>query len=78
LEPRRLSKELLDGARALEVERHYQPSRYMKRSEYIPTSTEIFNMALAAGSKRNRALVLAAYTSGLSARAFINTRFWMK
>lgn len=53
------------GDKALETERHYQPSRYMKRSEYVPTSTEIYNMAFAAGSARNKALVLFLYTSGL-------------
>jgi len=53
------------GTGALEVERHYQPSRYRKRSEYIPTSSEIYNMAFAAGTKRNRAVILALYTSGL-------------
>ena len=53
------------GSKALEVERHYQPSRYRKRREYVPTSAEIYNMALAAGSARNRALILALYTSGL-------------
>ena len=51
--------------RSLDVERHYQPARYMKRSEYIPMSAEIFDMALASGSLRNKALVLALYTSGL-------------
>jgi len=53
------------GTGALEVERHYQPSRYRKRSEYIPTSSEIYNMAFAAGTRRNRALILSLYTSGL-------------
>lgn len=52
------------GQRALEVERHYQPSRYRKRDEYIPTPDEIYKMAYAAGSTRNKALVLALYTSG--------------
>jgi integrase len=53
------------GAKALDVERHYQPSRYRKRKEYIPTPSEIYKMAYAAGSKRNIALVLSLYTSGL-------------
>ena len=52
------------GERALEVERHYQPARYRKRDEYIPTSDEIYKMAYAAGSTRNKALVFALYTSG--------------
>lgn len=49
----------------LEVERYYQPSRYMKREEYIPTAEENYRMAYAAGSTRNKALILALYTSGL-------------
>jgi len=54
-----------EGARGLEVERHYQPSRYRKREEYIPTHDEICRMAYAAGSTRNKALILALYSSGL-------------
>lgn len=53
------------GNKALEVERHYQPSRYRKREEYIPTSEEIYKMAYASGSARNKVLILALYTSGL-------------
>ena len=53
------------GDNELDVERHYQPSRYRKRKEYIPTSNEIHDMSLAAGSLRNKALVLGLYTSGL-------------
>ncbi|MEM2936869.1 MAG: tyrosine-type recombinase/integrase, partial [Candidatus Bathyarchaeia archaeon] len=53
------------GAKALDVERHHQPSRYRKRSEWIPTSEEIYKMAYASGSTRNRALILSAYSSGL-------------
>jgi site-specific recombinase XerD len=53
------------GDRSLEVERHFQPSRYRKRGEYIPTSSEIYDMALSAGSARNKAMVLALYTSGV-------------
>ncbi len=58
------------GSRTLEVERHYQPSRYRKRPEYIPSSSEIWDMATAAGSKRNRATILAVYTSGLRNSTF--------
>lgn len=53
------------NSRELEVERYYQPSRYMKREEYIPTPEETYRMAYAAGSARNRAMILALYTSGL-------------
>jgi integrase/recombinase XerD len=52
-------------SKSLQIERHYQPPRYRKTGEYIPTSTEIYDMALASGSARNKALVLALYTSGL-------------
>jgi site-specific recombinase XerD len=55
----------VNGFRELEVERHYQPSRYRKRSEYVPSAAEIFNMGFASGSRRNKALILALYTSGL-------------
>jgi len=58
------------GSITLEVERHYQPSRYRKRPEYIPSSSEIWDMATAAGSKRNRATILAVYTSGLRNSTF--------
>ena len=53
------------NSRELEVERYFQPSRYMKREEYIPTPEEVYRMAYASGSVRNRALILALYTSGL-------------
>jgi len=52
-------------ARALEIESHYMPSRYRKRPEYIPKKHEIYAMADAACSLRNRALVLTSYSSGL-------------
>lgn len=52
-------------SKSLQVERHYQPPRYRKTGEYIPTSAEIYDMALASGSARNKAVVLTLYTSGL-------------
>jgi len=52
------------GQNSLDVERHYQPSRYMKRGEYVPTPDEIYKMAYAAGSSRNKALIFALYSSG--------------
>jgi len=51
----------------LHVERYFQPSRYRKRPEYVPTPEEIERMAYAAGSKRNKAVILVLYTSGLRA-----------
>jgi integrase/recombinase XerD len=53
-----------DG-RSLNVERYHQPVRYRKRPEYLPSPEEIRRMAYAAGSKRNTALILFAYESGL-------------
>jgi integrase len=41
------------------------PPRYRKRLEYIPTISEVRAMATAAESLRNRALILAAWSSGL-------------
>jgi integrase len=53
------------GEKELKVERYHQPTRYRKRQEYIPTPEEIYRMAYSSGSKRNRAMVLVQYTSGL-------------
>ena len=53
------------GPSDLEVERHYQPSRYRKKSEYIPSSAEIYDIAFSSGTRRNRAIMLSLYTSGL-------------
>jgi site-specific recombinase XerD len=52
-------------SKSLQVERHYQPPRYRKTGEYIPTSAEIYDMSLSSGSARNKAVVLTLYTSGL-------------
>jgi integrase len=41
------------------------PPRYRKRPEYIPTIAEVRAMATAAENLRNRALILAAWSSGL-------------
>ena len=51
--------------REIRVERYFQPARYRKRPEYVPSPEEIERMAFAAGSKRNRALILMLYTTGL-------------
>ncbi len=53
------------NGRELEVERYHQPARYRKRSEYVPTRDEILRMSYADGTKIGRAMILAAYTSGL-------------
>jgi len=54
-----------EGENELRVERYFQPSRYRKRPEYVPIPEEIERMAYAAGTKRNRAVILTLYTSGL-------------
>lgn len=54
-----------ENDREIKVERYFQPSRYRKRPEYVPTPEEIERMAYAAGSKRNKALILMLYTTGL-------------
>lgn len=53
------------GDKEIEVERYHQPARYRKRQEYVPTPDEVLAMAHASGSLRNRAMILALYTSGL-------------
>jgi len=53
------------GAKALEIESYYMPSRYRKAPEYIPTKNEIYSMADSACSLRDRALILTLYSSGL-------------
>lgn len=54
-----------EGHEELKVERYFQPARYRKRPEYVPTAEEIERMAYAARSKRNKAAVLTLYTTGL-------------
>jgi len=47
------------------VERYYLPARYRKRHEYVPTKSEVYEMADCAGSLRNRAIILFLFTTGL-------------
>ncbi len=54
-----------EHGRALKVEHYHQPARYLKRHDYVPTPEEIYRMAYAAGSARNKALILGCYQSGL-------------
>jgi len=57
------------NSKEIEVERYYQPSRYRKKPEYIPTKEEIFRMADSCGSSisglRDKAMILCMYGSGL-------------
>ena len=61
--------------RELRVERYHQPARYRKKPEYIPDSEEIRRMGYASGSVKNRAMVFALYTSGLSNSTLRAIRF---
>ena len=53
------------GDRALDAEVYHVPARYRKLPEYVPSPEEIFKMANAAASLRDRAVILCLYTSGL-------------
>ena len=53
------------GAKALEIESYYTPSRYRKRPEYVPKKHEIYLMADSACSLRDRAIILTLYSSGV-------------
>ena len=49
----------------LKVQTYFLPARYRKKIEYIPTKDEVFRIADAAGSMRNRALLLSLWSAGL-------------
>jgi integrase len=53
------------GAKALEIETYYTPSRYRKRAEHVPRKHEIYVMADSTCSLRDRALILTLYSSGV-------------
>lgn len=55
----------VNGHPSLKLKTHFMPSRYRKRKEYIPTKDEVYRIADASGSVRNRALVLCLWSSGL-------------
>jgi len=54
-----------NGYESLKVRTYFVPARYRKKKEYIPTKDEVYRMADAAGSARNRALLLSLLSSGL-------------
>lgn len=54
-----------NGIKDLDLKTYFVPTRYRKKPEYIPTKDEVHAIASAAGSPRNRALVLALWSSGL-------------
>jgi len=49
----------------LNIYTYHVPARYRKVPEYIPTKIEVHSMADAAGSIRDRAVILSLWTSGL-------------
>jgi integrase len=51
--------------KALELEGYHIPRRFRITPEYIPTKMEIYRMADSACSLRDRAIILALYSSGL-------------
>lgn len=51
--------------RELKVQSYFVPTRYRKIPEYIPTKAQVFAMADAAGDRRNRAIILTLWSSGL-------------
>lgn len=51
--------------RELKTGHYYQPARYRKRLEYIPMPDEVYKMAYASGSAKNRSMIFALYTAGL-------------
>jgi len=54
----------VNGYDRLDLRRYYQPTRYRKRPEYVPTRNEVHAMANAVGNTRNRALILSLWSSG--------------
>jgi integrase len=54
-----------ENEKKLKTERYYQPSRYRKKAEYVPTPEEIERIGYASGSAKNRAIILMLFTSGL-------------
>lgn len=53
------------GDRELRVRTYFVPTRYRKVPEYIPTKEEAYSMGDAAGSQKNRAIILSLWSSGL-------------
>ena len=49
----------VNGYEGLTIATYFVPTRYRKRPEYVPSKDEVHAMADAAGSPRNRAIILA-------------------
>ncbi len=55
----------VNGYKDLNLHGFHQPVRSRSKSEYIPLKQEVYGMADASGSTRNRALILCLWSSGL-------------
>lgn len=54
----------VNGYKDLNLHGYHQPVRYRSKSEYIPLKQEVYRMADASNSTRNRALILCLWSSG--------------
>lgn len=61
--------------RELDVKGRYQPPRYRKQREYVPTLEEVIKMAECAGSLRNRAIIYVFLSTGLRSSTPIALQF---
>jgi integrase len=52
-------------SKELELESYHVPRRFRVTPEYVPSKIEVYAMADSAGSLRDRAIILALYSSGL-------------
>lgn len=59
----------------LNVHSYFVPTRYRKLPEYVPTKTEVLAMADAAGSRRDRAIILTLWSSGLRVSTLCSLNF---
>ena len=57
------------------IRTYHVPSRYRKTPEYIPTKQEAHAMADAAGSRRDRAIILTLWSSGLRVSTLCSLNF---
>jgi site-specific recombinase XerD len=51
--------------KALELETYHAPTRFRITPEYVPTKTEVYTMADSACSMRDRAIILAMFSTGM-------------
>lgn len=54
-----------EGYKELHLQTYFLPARYRKVAEYIPTKGEVYSIADAADGLRDRAVILALWSSGL-------------